>query len=87
MLLIVCSGDVVTMECVEKLIRKNDMLCPLSGKTLKESDIITLVRVSLVMSSSYCVIHVSCYILQGGTGYAASGVTLKATKAGAAIMA
>ncbi|XP_064400832.1 nitric oxide synthase-interacting protein-like [Halichondria panicea] len=61
------TGDVVTMECVEKLIRKNDMLCPLSGKKLKESDIITLVR--------------------GGTGYAASGVTLKATKAGAAIMA
>lgn len=37
------------MECVEKLIRKNDMLCPLSGKKLKESDIITLVRVSSVM--------------------------------------
>ncbi len=40
------SGDVVTMECVEKLIKKNDMLCPLSGKKLKDSDIIPIVRVS-----------------------------------------
>ena len=41
-----CSGDVVTMECVDKLIRTNNMMCPLSGKKLKESDIILLYRVS-----------------------------------------
>ena len=40
------SGDVVTMECVNELIRK-DMVCPISGIKLKESDIIPLVRVSL----------------------------------------
>ena len=33
------------MECVDKLIRKSDMLCPISGKKLKESDIIPVVRV------------------------------------------
>ena len=41
-----CSGDVVTVECVDKLIRKNNMLCPISGQKLKESDIILVVRVS-----------------------------------------
>ncbi|CAG0917758.1 unnamed protein product [Notodromas monacha] len=35
------TGDVVTVECVEKLIKK-DMLHPLTGETLKESDIILL---------------------------------------------
>ncbi len=40
------SGDVITTDCVEKIIRKNGMLCPLSGKTLKEKDIIHIVRVS-----------------------------------------
>lgn len=38
------TGDVVTMECIDKLIRKNDMLCPISGQTLRESDIITIMR-------------------------------------------
>jgi nitric oxide synthase-interacting protein len=60
------SGDVVTQECVDRLIRKNNMLCPITGKTLKEKDMIPLQR--------------------GGTGYAGSGVELKATKAGAAMM-
>jgi len=41
----------VTMECVGKLIRKSGMLCPISGKKLKESDIIPVVRVSIVMCS------------------------------------
>ena len=41
-----CRGDVVTVECVDKLIRKNNMLCPISGRKLKESDIILVVRVS-----------------------------------------
>lgn len=35
------SGCVVTMECVEKLIKK-DMLDPINGKKLKERDIIQL---------------------------------------------
>ena len=39
-------GDVVTMECVEQLIRKNDMMCPITDKKLKETDIITIMRVS-----------------------------------------
>lgn len=37
------TGDVVTMECVEKIIKK-DMIHPLTGQTLKEKDIITLQR-------------------------------------------
>lgn len=37
------SGDVVTLECVEKLIRK-DMMCPISGCRLKEADIIVMQR-------------------------------------------
>ena len=44
------SGDVVTVECVDKLIRKNNMLCPISGRKLKESDIILVVRVSNVIT-------------------------------------
>ena len=36
------------MECVEKIIRKNDMLCPMSGKTLSEKDIIRIIRVSII---------------------------------------
>ncbi|EDW19452.1 nitric oxide synthase-interacting protein homolog [Drosophila mojavensis] len=37
------TGDVVTMECVEKLIRK-DMIHPLTDRKLKEKDIIPLQR-------------------------------------------
>ncbi|XP_065836104.1 nitric oxide synthase-interacting protein-like isoform X2 [Oscarella lobularis] len=36
-------GKVVTMDCVERLIRK-DMLCPITGKTLKPDDILPLQR-------------------------------------------
>nr|ALM23439.1 nitric oxide synthase-interacting protein [Clarias batrachus] len=54
------SGVVVTLECVEKLIRK-DMMDPVSGDKLKEKDIIVLQR--------------------GGTGFAASGVSLCAKEA------
>lgn len=42
------SGHVVTMDCVERIIRKSseeDMICPMTGVKLKESDIIPLVRV------------------------------------------
>jgi len=38
------TGDVVTLECVDKVIRKNEMQHPLTGNPLKESDIIPLVR-------------------------------------------
>lgn len=54
------SGAVVTLECVEKLIRK-DMIDPISGEKLKEKDIIVFQR--------------------GGTGFAGSGVDLKAKEA------
>uniref|UniRef100_A0A1I8PDT1 Nitric oxide synthase-interacting protein homolog n=1 Tax=Stomoxys calcitrans TaxID=35570 RepID=A0A1I8PDT1_STOCA len=37
------TGDVVTMECVEKLIKK-DMIHPLTNQKLKEKDIIPLQR-------------------------------------------
>ncbi|XP_067932237.1 nitric oxide synthase-interacting protein-like [Watersipora subatra] len=58
------SGDVVTLECVEKLIRP-DMLNPITGQKLREKDIIQIQR--------------------GATGFAGSGVELKAVKAGAAM--
>ncbi|XP_058464550.1 nitric oxide synthase-interacting protein homolog [Malaya genurostris] len=37
------TGDVVTLECVEKIIKK-DMIHPLTNEKLSESDIITLQR-------------------------------------------
>lgn len=37
------TGDVVTMDCVENIIKK-DWMCPLTGKPLKESDIIPMKR-------------------------------------------
>ena len=37
------TGDVVTSECVEKIIKK-DMTHPLTGQTLKEDDLIYLQR-------------------------------------------
>lgn len=39
------SGDVITMECYEKLIKK-DMIHPLTNDKLKEKDIIVMQRVS-----------------------------------------
>ena len=44
MLLLVSSGHVITMECFEKLIKK-DWLHPLNGDKLTEKDIIPLQRV------------------------------------------
>lgn len=58
------TGNVVTMDCVEKLIRK-DMLCPFTGEKLKDGDIIPIQR--------------------GGTGFAGSGVELKAKREGPAM--
>ncbi|CAB4023144.1 Nitric oxide synthase-interacting [Paramuricea clavata] len=37
------TGNVVTMDCVEKLIKK-DMLCPFTSEKLKESDIVAIQR-------------------------------------------
>ena len=37
------TGNVVTMDCVERLIKK-DMMCPFTGEKLKDSDIICLQR-------------------------------------------
>lgn len=37
------TGHVVTMDCVERLIKK-DMLCPFTGEKLKDSDIIPIQR-------------------------------------------
>lgn len=45
------SGDVVTMECYEKLIKK-DMIHPLTNSKLKEKDIIVLQRVSVTFINS-----------------------------------
>lgn len=37
------TGNVVTMDCVDMLIKK-DMMCPFTGKRLKERDIIPIQR-------------------------------------------
>lgn len=44
--LVLFSGDVVTMECVEKIIKK-DWINPLDNTKLTEKDIIVLQRVSV----------------------------------------
>lgn len=48
-------GDVVTMECVEKIIKK-DWLHPLTGEKLTEKDIIPLQRVRIMFW-----LHRFCY--------------------------
>lgn len=48
------SGSVVTTECVEKIIRK-DMMDPLNGKKLKDSDLIHLQRGGTGYSSTNAV--------------------------------
>ena len=52
LLCLVARGDVVTMDCVDRLIRKSGMACPISGKILKESDIIRIARVSVQQYTS-----------------------------------
>lgn len=42
------SGDVVTLECYEKLIKK-DMIHPLNNEKLKTKDIIVMQRVRFVL--------------------------------------
>lgn len=68
------SGDVVTMECVEKIIKK-DWINPLDGIKLSETDIIPLQRV-IVKNMDKSINNNENYIdnniiFQGGTGYAA----------------
>uniref|UniRef100_A0A452G0I6 Nitric oxide synthase-interacting protein n=1 Tax=Capra hircus TaxID=9925 RepID=A0A452G0I6_CAPHI len=60
------SGAVVTLECVEKLIRK-DMVDPVTGEKLTDRDIIVLQRLGNPPGT-------------GGTGFAGSGVKLQAEK-------
>jgi hypothetical protein len=45
---LVSSGHVITMECFEKLIKK-DWLHPLNGEKLTEKDIIPLQRVRSII--------------------------------------
>ena len=55
-----CSGDVVTLECVEKVIKK-DMICPITGQKLKDSDIIVMQRVSRKFNMLYTTdMNLSC---------------------------
>lgn len=46
------SGDVVTMECVEKLI-KPDMTNPITGAKLRDKDIIAMQRVGIAIAIRY----------------------------------
>nr|CAD7570952.1 unnamed protein product [Timema californicum] len=81
------SGDVVTMECVERIIKK-DWLHPLTGAKLTERDIITLQRLAdaLVVLSSTAEdgeievrLSVSAGSKAGGTGSALFSYTLTCT--------
>lgn len=47
-----CSGSVVTIECIEKLIKK-DMLDPTNGHKLTEKDIIYLQRVCMFIVQDF----------------------------------
>lgn len=42
------SGDVITMECYDKLIKK-DMIHPLTNEKLKAKDIIPMQRVRSIL--------------------------------------
>ena len=42
-----CRGNVVTMECVEKLIKK-DMIDPTNGAKMTDKDIIVFQRVRVI---------------------------------------
>lgn len=74
------SGHVITMECFEKLIKK-DWLHPLTGEKLTEKDLIPLQRVR----SKYCLnmLFLFYYYLtyQGGTGYATTNINLEGKNA------
>jgi len=69
---------VVTVECVEKLIRK-DMIHPLTDRKLKDKDIILLQRVFKALEFSiYSPLYINKIFLQGGTGYAITNDNLQA---------
>lgn len=54
-------GDVVTMECVEKIIKK-DWIHPLTGEKLTEKDIIPLQRVIKIFIFNFYTKNVRIYI-------------------------
>lgn len=56
------SGHVVTMECFEKLIKK-DWLHPLTGEKLTEKDIIPLQRVLNIIQYIF-ILYIYIYIIQ-----------------------
>ena len=78
---ITCRGDVVTLECVEKVIKK-DMMHPLTGTKLTEKDIIPLERV-IKLNVFFLSIHVvkTFFGLQGGTGFASVNESLEGKEA------
>lgn len=80
------SGDVVTMECVEKLIKK-DMLNPITSAKLKEKDIIPLQRVCNTVYTAkvfyLCVCVRACvmkYLYSPALYYATSIVVIRRKK-------
>lgn len=77
--LFLCSGDVITTECFEKLIKK-DMVHPLTGQKLKEKDIIHLQRVFQIVIDVFREFNLR-FIIQGGTGFASANEKLEATEA------
>lgn len=88
-----CSGDVVTTECFEKLIKK-DMLHPLTGQKLKEKDIIPLQRVIKNCHTNHppkIIPDLTNFTIlqhfQGGTGFASVNDKLEATEARPNMMA
>lgn len=82
------SGHVVTMECFEKLIKK-DMIHPLTSTKLKEKDIIPLQRVSIIDLHHFIDVFIySLYMFhsQGGTGYSQTNEQLEAKEKRPALM-
>lgn len=72
----ICRGDVVTLECVEKIIKK-DWIHPLTSQKLTEKDIIIMQRVITPFCGVFNV-FVKSFRFQGGTGYASTNEKLKA---------
>jgi nitric oxide synthase-interacting protein len=71
------TGDVVTMECVEKIIKK-DWIHPLTGLKLTEKDIIPMERVSTFGIWGVYLMNNFCnFPFQGGTGYATTNTALE----------
>lgn len=58
----VSSGHVITIECLEKLIKK-DWLHPLTGEQLTEKDIIPLQRVGIIIYFIVKLLNISLYFI------------------------